>query len=206
MKTVISATGPSLDSEVDPNLGRSRYFLVYEDTTGLHESLPNPYRDDPGAAGVKAAERIVATGASRVITGRIGAAVRSVLTGASIDLVENASGTVRNALNASPPLARDISGNAPQADRDPLRSFSLGSVPMGMPRPGHGPGTGAGRGFVPDAAPARFTPDAAPARGNPAGQCVCTGCGHTMPDDAGLPCFKHRCPSCGCMMERRFNR
>ncbi len=194
---MISATGPSLDSEVDPNLGRSRYFLLYEDASGLHESLPNPYRDDPGAAGVKAAEMIVATGASRVITGRTGAAVRSVLTGASIDIVENASGTVRNALNASPPLTRDIPGNAPTSDRDPLRSFSLGSVPLGMPRPGYGPGTGAGRGFI---------PDAAPRRNNPAGQCVCTACGHTMPDDAGLPCFKHRCPSCGCSMDRQFNR
>ena len=203
---MISATGPSLDSEVDPNLGRSRYFLVYEDTSGSHESLPNPFRDDPGAAGVKAAEMIVATGASRVITGRTGAAVRSVLTGASIDIVENASGTVKNALDASPPLAHDISGNAPQADEARFRPLSLGSTPLGMPRPGYGPGTGAGRGFIPDAASRRSIPDAASRRSSPAGQCVCTGCGHTMPDDAGLPCFKHRCPSCGCSMERQFNR
>jgi hypothetical protein len=40
---------------------------------------------------------------------------------------------------------------------------------------------------------------------NPAGHCFCQHCGLRTDDDAGLPCFKLKCPACGSTMERRFN-
>jgi len=34
------------------------------------------------------------------------------------------------------------------------------------------------------------------------GQCVCPGCGHTVPHTAGQPCNRVACPKCGTMMTR----
>lgn len=34
------------------------------------------------------------------------------------------------------------------------------------------------------------------------GSCVCPGCGHVEPHDAGVPCMGKRCPNCGKMMAR----
>jgi len=37
----------------------------------------------------------------------------------------------------------------------------------------------------------------------PAGECVCTSCGHTVPHQRGVPCYQIKCPKCGSPMTRR---
>ncbi|HGE72904.1 TPA: hypothetical protein ENX78_18870 [Candidatus Poribacteria bacterium] len=36
----------------------------------------------------------------------------------------------------------------------------------------------------------------------PGGNCVCPSCGTTIPHQAGVPCFQHKCPNCGTNMVR----
>ena len=36
----------------------------------------------------------------------------------------------------------------------------------------------------------------------PSGDCVCPKCGHRMPHQRGVPCYKQKCPKCGATMTR----
>jgi predicted Fe-Mo cluster-binding NifX family protein len=39
---------------------------------------------------------------------------------------------------------------------------------------------------------------------NPAGYCYCEACGYHSDGDPHVPCFKQRCPKCGCSLERKY--
>jgi len=41
MKIAVSSTGPGLHDLVDPRFGRCRYYIFYDESTGLHESKEN---------------------------------------------------------------------------------------------------------------------------------------------------------------------
>lgn len=41
MKIAVSSTGPGLNDLVDPRFGRCRYYIFYDESTGLHESKEN---------------------------------------------------------------------------------------------------------------------------------------------------------------------
>ena len=41
MKIAISATGPTLDAEVDPRFGRCQYFIIADPQTMEFEALEN---------------------------------------------------------------------------------------------------------------------------------------------------------------------
>lgn len=36
----------------------------------------------------------------------------------------------------------------------------------------------------------------------PSGKCLCSKCGHKVPHQRGVPCYKQKCPKCGTMMTR----
>ena len=37
----------------------------------------------------------------------------------------------------------------------------------------------------------------------PKGECFCINCGTVVPHQAGIPCYKQKCPKCGSFMSRR---
>ena len=41
MRIAVSSTGPELHDLVDPRFGRCRYYIFYDEGTGLHESKEN---------------------------------------------------------------------------------------------------------------------------------------------------------------------
>ena len=41
MKIAVSSTGPGMHDLVDPRFGRCRYYIFYDESTGLHESKEN---------------------------------------------------------------------------------------------------------------------------------------------------------------------
>ena len=57
---------------------------------------------------------------------------------------------------------------------------------------GFGRGAGAGRGRQPGGFGL-----------GPAGECVCTKCGHTVAHTRGVPCYNMKCPKCGSPMTRK---
>ena len=98
MKIAISATGPSLDSEIDPRFGRSEYFVVVEPATMRFETLRNPNLGASSGAGISTAQLICSKGVGAVITGKIGPKAHQVLSAAGVRMLTEVSGRIDDAI------------------------------------------------------------------------------------------------------------
>ena len=137
MKVVVSASGDTLDSSVDPRFGRCAYF-VFVDTESLEfEAFPNDSAMASGGAGIQAAQFVANKGAGAAITGNVGPNASMTLDSAGVPVFLGATGTVRDAVEM-------YKGGQ-------LQSASGASVPghFGMNQPGSAatPGGGMGMGL-----------------------------------------------------------
>jgi predicted Fe-Mo cluster-binding NifX family protein len=101
MKIVISSSGPDLESMVDPRFGRAPFLLIIDSDTGeLIESLDNSAGVNASqGAGITAAALVAEKGVEAILTGRLGPKAMAVIEKANIRVVDNISGTVRNAVD-----------------------------------------------------------------------------------------------------------
>ena len=95
MKIAVSATGETLDSQVDRRFGRCPYFLIVDSETASFEAVTNVAADATGGAGIQAAQSIASKGVAVVITGNVGPNALQTLSAAGIEIVVGASGTIR---------------------------------------------------------------------------------------------------------------
>ena len=72
MKIAISATGLTLEDEVDPRFGRCQHFIVADTETKEFEALDNSSATAAGGAGISAAQMIAGKGVEAVLTGNCG--------------------------------------------------------------------------------------------------------------------------------------
>jgi predicted Fe-Mo cluster-binding NifX family protein len=75
MIIAISATGNSIDSDIDYRFGRCAYFLiVHLENNEIMNVRPkeNQGRLQGHGAGIRAAQQVVETGAEKIITGNVG--------------------------------------------------------------------------------------------------------------------------------------
>ncbi len=98
MKVAVSATGPSLDDQVDPRFGRCQCFIIADADSTAFEAVPNASAGAMSGAGIEAAQTVVSRGVQAVITGQVGPNAYQVLTAAGIRIFTGASGTVREAI------------------------------------------------------------------------------------------------------------
>lgn len=73
MKIAISVRSESLGSDLDPNFGRARKFLLFDTETRtftVHDNAENV--NAAQGAGIQAAESVIRLGATAVITGQVG--------------------------------------------------------------------------------------------------------------------------------------
>lgn len=75
-----------------------------------------------------------------------------------------------------------------------MRGRNRGGMCQGA---GTGQGAGMGQGGQQGRGRARE-----PSVAGPGGNCVCPGCGHVEPHEAGIPCLRKQCPKCGAAMVR----
>jgi predicted Fe-Mo cluster-binding NifX family protein len=132
MKVAVSATGTTLDAEIDPRFGRCRYFIVANADTMEFETLDNSRAMAGGGAGIATAQTLVNKSLEAVLTGNCGPNAHQVLSAAGIKVVTGVSGDVRQAME-------DYKSGK-------LKASSQPNVPghFGM---GRGIGHGAGRGW-----------------------------------------------------------
>ncbi len=136
MKIAISATGQSLDAEVDPRFGRCQYFIIADPKTMEFEAVDNSSAMASGGAGISAAQLIAGKGVEAVLTGNCGPNAYQVLSSAGIEVITGVSGKVKDVI---------------ESYRD--GKFKAGSQPnvpdhFGMSaNPGMGRGRGMGRGM-----------------------------------------------------------
>jgi len=97
MKIALSATGSSVDAELDERFGRCRDFFVADSEGTALDPLENRYATG-SAAGIKAARLLADRGVSVVLTGSCGPNACDTLEAAGIRVVTGCGGTVREVL------------------------------------------------------------------------------------------------------------
>jgi predicted Fe-Mo cluster-binding NifX family protein len=101
MKIAVTSEGTDLDSAVDPRFGRAANILIVDSESLEFEVMDN--RENANAfqgAGIQAASKISRMGAGVLITGYCGPKAFQILEAAKIKVVNDAKGTVRNALRS----------------------------------------------------------------------------------------------------------
>ncbi|MFP3975251.1 MAG: NifB/NifX family molybdenum-iron cluster-binding protein [Dehalococcoidia bacterium] len=141
MKIAVSATGPTLDAEVDPRFGRCQY-LVYVDTDTMEFRAEENSNIAAGSgAGVSTAQVVANMGVDAVLTGNTGPKAFQVLEQAGVQIINGASGAVRDAVEAFK-SGRFQQTSSPSVDSH----FGIGGGGMGRGM-GRGMGMGGGRGM-----------------------------------------------------------
>jgi len=98
MKIVISSTGDSIDSDVDPRFGRCLKFLIVNMNTMQTEALENSSIHSAHGAGIGAAQKVASLDVGAVITGHVGPNAYSALSRTGIKIYTGAVGTVKDAI------------------------------------------------------------------------------------------------------------
>ena len=99
MKIAITSQGNSMDSPVDPRLGRAQGFIITDETAKDFQYVDNTQNlNAASGAGIQAAQNIISLGAEVVITGNCGPKAFSVLSTGNVRVYTGASGTVAEAL------------------------------------------------------------------------------------------------------------
>jgi len=101
MIIVVSASGKTLDAQVDPRFGRAAFFVAVDSESGAFQAHDNVQNLNAAqGAGIQSAETISRLGAEVVITGNCGPKAFRTLSTAGIKVIVGAQGTVAEAIEA----------------------------------------------------------------------------------------------------------
>ena len=112
MKIAVSATGSSLDADVDPRCGRCHHFIIIHPDTMEFEVVNNSGALAGGGAGISTAQMIAGKGVDAILTGNCGPNAFQVLSAAGIKVTTGVSGKVQEAV-------RDFKAGKYQASSQP---------------------------------------------------------------------------------------
>ena len=162
MKIAISATGPTLDAEVDPRFGRCQYFIIVDPETMEFEALENSSATAGGGAGISTGQMIVSKEVKAVLTGNCGPNAYQVLSGAGLQVITGVSGKVKDAIEKyklgtfSATQQPNVADHFGMGGRGMGRGMG-GGMGKGMGR-GMGMGGGMGAGMMPPVNPTPQSP------------------------------------------------
>lgn len=101
MKIAVTSVGANLDSEVDPRFGRAAYIIIVDSDTFAFEAVDNQENVNAlKGAGIQAAKTTSEKGADVLLTGFCGPNAFKAMNAAKIGIANNASGSVREAVQA----------------------------------------------------------------------------------------------------------
>jgi len=98
MKVAIPSRGDDLSASVERQFGRCSSFLFVDTETMEWKAVPNQASDQPGGAGIAAAQQLIDEGAEVVLAGEVGLNAYDVLNNANIRVYGEVTGTVEDAL------------------------------------------------------------------------------------------------------------
>lgn len=99
MIIAVSSTGKTLADTVDPRFGRARYILLVNLDSLAVEPIDNSENINAfKGAGIKAASMLADNGVETLLTGYCGPNAFKTLNAAGINVVNNVSGTVKEAI------------------------------------------------------------------------------------------------------------
>jgi predicted Fe-Mo cluster-binding NifX family protein len=100
MKLLITSSGTTLESPVDPRFGRAKQFLVVDPETMSCEAHDNTQNLNAAqGAGIQAAQNAVNLGAEAVISGHCGPKAFRVLKAGGIRVYTTQAATVKEAVD-----------------------------------------------------------------------------------------------------------
>ena len=146
MKIAISATGPTLDADVDPRFGRCQYFIIVDPETMQFEAMDNSSAMAAGGAGISAGQAIAGKGVQAVLTGNCGPNAYQVLSSSGIQVITGVSGKVSEAIEGYKSGKFQTSAQANVPDHFGMGGAMGGGMGMGRGM-GRGRGMGMGRGM-----------------------------------------------------------
>ncbi|MBN1959129.1 MAG: NifB/NifX family molybdenum-iron cluster-binding protein [Desulfuromonadales bacterium] len=145
MLIAITATGDSLQSEVDPRFGRAAYYMIVDTESGDVKAHDNSDGiNASNGAGTGAAQTLSELGVEALYTGRVGPKAADVLNQAKIPYYENISGTVEEVLSRID--QGEASQSPSQVNNIAQASSQLPGLKPGIPGSGRGSGMGMGAG------------------------------------------------------------
>ncbi|HNR34045.1 MAG TPA: NifB/NifX family molybdenum-iron cluster-binding protein [Candidatus Hydrogenedentes bacterium] len=101
MIIVVSASGKTLDAQVDPRFGRAAFFIAVDSESGAFQAHDNVQNLSAAqGAGIQSAETVSRLGADVVITGNCGPKAFRTLSAAGIKVIVGGQGTVAEAIEA----------------------------------------------------------------------------------------------------------
>jgi predicted Fe-Mo cluster-binding NifX family protein len=95
MKIAVSATGNTMDSQMDQRFGRAASFILVQTETMEFEALDNTAAASAGGAGISAAQMIADKDVKALITGNVGPNAMNVLKAASIEIYKGLNASVQ---------------------------------------------------------------------------------------------------------------
>lgn len=134
MKIAITATGPSLDDQVEARFGRALYYLFVNTDSMDFEAVRNPNAELGGGAGIQSAQLMSQYGVQHVLTGNCGPNAFQVFSAAGIHVITGVSGIARQAAEQ---FKKGVLNSSAQPNVE--SHFGMGG--------GRGMGTGRGRGM-----------------------------------------------------------
>ncbi len=151
MRIALTASGPTLDADLDPRFGRCACFLIVDTDTMEFEAVENSDAALGGGAGIQSAQLIAAKDVKFVLTGNCGPNAHETLSAAGIGVIPSCSGAVRDAVEqfkAGQPNTASAPSVASHAGMTGELSSSTTQPGLGGgPGMGQGPGSGGGRGM-----------------------------------------------------------
>lgn len=156
MRIVVTASGPNLDSPVDPRFGRCQYFIFVDSDSLQFEAIENENVMASGGAGIQSAQFVAQKGAEAIVTGNLGPNASTTIQASGLKVYLGARGTVRETVQmfkngqlqeaCGPSVqAHAGMGQQPETVASPIGSGSGMGVGMGM---GRGMGRGMGMGMM----------------------------------------------------------
>lgn len=101
MKTVITSSGNTIQSNFDRRFGRAAWFCLYDEETGQTEFIENENKNVQGGAGIRSAEKMVELKVSKIISGDFGPKAKDLLNKLNIQMViiQDDNNTIADIIN-----------------------------------------------------------------------------------------------------------
>lgn len=87
MKTIITSTGNTTNSDFDKRFGRAAWFCIYDEESKETSFVENQHLNASNGAGIKAAETVAEYDANKVISGDFGPKAKDLLDKLKIQMI-----------------------------------------------------------------------------------------------------------------------
>ena len=100
MKILLPVDKEQENANINQSLGRAPYYMLYDTDVGSSKFFRNPASNSPSGAGIEAAQAIVDSGASALLTPRCGNNAYDILNKAGIKILRTIQGSAKSNIDA----------------------------------------------------------------------------------------------------------